>query len=249
MRFLRASGLEAAERVDMLIEADGADAVFDEIERLESDYAVRRYIAALAQRETLSPAQIERLVQAAGGLKGDHDRAQALQALARNQKVGAEALGDMFTLAAEIESDYEKRRVLTALAEKGVPAETVDLALGVLASLDSDHDLRLAAESLLNHAALNETDTALLLTTAGEAIDSDHDLRLVLEKAAPRVGHPAVAEAWIAAFREIDSDYDRRVALMAAAAHADAALKSNLRAAAEDIDSDYDRERALAALQ
>ncbi len=61
----------------------------------------------------------------------------------------------------------------------------------------------------------------------------------------------AVIHAWLSAFDEIGSDYDKRVALEAAAplVSDNDGLKAQLRDAAETIDSEYDRERALKAFE
>ncbi len=251
MRFLRASAFEADMRVETILEAGGADAVLDEIDRLTSDYAVRRYSAALSKSGSLSVEQVDALIEKLMRLKGDHDIAQALSAIAEHQQIGDEATLTLLSVAGEIDSDYEKRRVVNALATRPLAGDAASEIIALLSTIDSDHDVRVSIEALLSHAEFTADHAARLIETAAQAIDSDHDLRLVLTKAAPRLKDAVVTDAWLAAFSEVDSDYDKRVALEAAAQVAadDETLKSRLRNAAQLIDSDYDRERALAALK
>ena len=106
-------------------------------------------------------------------------------------------------------------------------------------------------EALLAREDASEDQIARLLDAAAEKLENDHDLRLILTKSATHLADETVANAWLLAFDEISSDYDRRVALEAAALAAsdNEALKVQLRDAAETIASEYDRERALKAFE
>lgn len=251
LRFLRASAFEADMRVARLLKRGGVEAVLAEIDALKSDYAIRRYAAALSERESLSPDQVSILIEKLSGLSGDHDMARALQIIVEKQGVSGDAMLSLLSLADMIESDYEKRRVLAVVARKPLSPEAADAALALLETVDGAYDYRVAAEALLTGADLNAEAAARLVAVAGDHIDSDHDIRLILTKAAPRLGEKQVADAWFGAYGEISSDYDRRVALETAATFAgdNEALKTRLRAAAAEISSDYDRERALEALK
>ena len=251
LRFLRASAFEADMRVTRLLKKGGVDSVLTEIDALKSDYAIRRYAAALSERETLSPDQVSILIEKLGGLRGDHDMARALQAVVEKQGVSGEAMLSLLSLADMIESDYEKRRVLTVVTKKPLSPEAADAAFALLETIEGAYDYRVAAEALLTGADLNADTAARLLAAASDTIDSDHDLRLVLTKAAPRLGEGPVADAWLHAYGEIGADYDRRVALETAASLVgdNEELKERLRAAAAEISSDYDRKRALEALK
>ena len=251
LRFLRASAFEAEMRVARLLKRGGADAVLAEIDQLKSDYAIRRYAIALSKHETLSPEQLSILIEKLSWLNGDHDMARALQTIVDNQDVSGEAMLALLSVADEIDSDYEKRRVLAVIAKKPLPAEGAEAAVALLETIDGAYDYRVAAEALLSGAELNAEAAARIVAVAGAHIDSDHDLRLILTKAAPRLSEGPVAEAWFEAYGELSSDYDRRVAVEIAATLAgeDEALKTRLRAAAAEISSDYDRKRALEALK
>ncbi len=251
MRFLRAGAFEADMRVEKILEAGGPDAVLTEIDELTSDYAIRRYSAALSKSGALTPVQVDALIEKLGRLEGDHDIAQALAAVAEHQEIGDAAMLTLLSVAGEIGGDYEKRRVLKAIATRPLAGDAAAEAVALLSTIDSNHDIRVSAEALLTYAEFNAAQTAQLIEAVAEEIDSDHDLRLILTKAAPQLGSAVVAGAWLATLDEIDSDYDKRVALEAAAAMAenDERLRERLREAAQTIDSDYDRERALKALK
>lgn len=251
MRFLRASAFEADMRVQKILAADGVDGVLAEIDRLTSGYAVRRYGAALSENKTLDAEQISALITRLAVIEGDHDIAQALLAICDHQTFADAATLRLLDTAENIDSDYEKRRVLSAIAAQPLSDDAARAAIALTATIESDHDFRVSSESLLAMDALSAQNAANLISVAAAEIDADHDLRLVLTAAAPRLGAEIVADAWLGAFAGIGSDYDMRVALEAAASRAngDQALLARLHDAATSISSDYDRERALAALK
>ncbi len=251
MLFLRASAFEADMRVGKLLVAGGVDAVFDEMNLLTSDYAVRQYSAALSESKTLSADQVGALIEKLAALEGDHDIAQALLAIADHQKFDDEAMLTLLSVAENIDSDYEKRRVLSAVATRPLSADATTATIGLMATIESDHDIRVSAENLLSHQEVSADHAAQIVAAAANQIDSDHDLRLVLTAAAPRLGTSVLADAWFAAFNELETDYDMRVALEAAAPIAadNEPLKARLREAAARITSEYDRHRALEILK
>jgi len=251
MRFLRASGFEAEMRVDKILEAGGVEAVLLEIDALSSDYAIRKYVAALSKRESLNADQTARLIDKLMRLKGDHDIARALFSIAESQDISDETMIALLTVAEEIDSDYEKRRVLTAIAARPFSAGAADQTLALLSTIKSDHDIRVSTEALLTQKEFHEAHGARLIKTAAAGIESDHDLRLILTQTTARLDDPAIADVWFEAIEAIDSDYDKRIAIEAAAGVAgeNEALKARLRSAAQTISSEHDRERALKALK
>ena len=251
LRFLRASGFEAEMRVKKIIEERGVDAALAEIDALSSDYAVRQYVAALSESESLSEENVERLIDKLLRVKGDHDIARALLSIAEHQEFTEATTAALISVSENIDSDYEKRRVLTALADRPLSDAVSEKTITLLSSIDSDHDFRVSMEALLAREDASEDQIARLLDAAAEKLENDHDLRLILTKSATHLADETVANAWLLAFDEISSDYDRRVALEAAALAAsdNEALKVQLRDAAETIASEYDRERALKAFE
>lgn len=250
-RFLRASGFEAEMRVAKILEAGGVEAVLREIDDLSSDYAIRKYVAALSKRESLNADQTAQLIDKLIRLKGDHDIARALFSIAESQDVSDETMIAILNVARDIDSDYEKRRVLTAIAARPFSNGAADQTLALLSTIKSDHDIRVSTEALLMQKEFQEAHGAKLIKTAAAGIESDHDLRLILTQTTARLDDPAIADVWFEVIEAINSDYDKRIAIEAAAGAAgdNDALKARLREAAKSISSEYDRERALKALK
>lgn len=250
LRFFRASDIAVNERVKKLLKQGGAPSVLEEINELTSDHAIARYTEVLTKKEKLNSDEIMILARIAGRIDKDSSLGRSLTAIVEHQDINDAAANAIIEAASTLESDYDKRRLTTALSDR-LPAASAPVLIGIITTIDSDYDLRLVIESLLENNALSSDDVTVLLVTASETIDGDHDLRLVLEKAAPRLDDEAVSNAWITALAEIDSDYDQRKALEAAAQQTkgDAVLIGKLRSAAENIEGDHDREEALSALQ
>lgn len=247
VRFFRASGLRADERIDALYAEGGARAVIDEISMLEGDHAIRRYATALAETKPLTAGETAALIETLSAIDSDHDLSLALEAALRNGEIDEAGIAALSSAAARIDGDYEKRRLVQALAEGG-RAASLDAALAIFGEIASDHDLRIAAEELFDEKTLGPDRAGAVLEAAGAGIDSDHDLRRVLEAGGAMVGGPgALADAWFDAYAGLQSDHDRRLALaaIADAANGDAALARRYREAAGAIASDHDRGRAL----
>ncbi len=87
-------------------------------------------------------------------------------------------------------------------------------ALASAAKLGSDHELRTALELALKTQELDNARVAQLLTTA-LLLESDFELRSLLERMASRGSDPAVATAYLAAVRQLGSDFECRSALVA----------------------------------
>jgi hypothetical protein len=237
--------------VGALLIAGGPEAVVDELELLNSDYAIRRYVTALSEKADLSQDLVQQLIRRLSDLSGDYDLARSLEAVVNSQALDDTTLNALLTAASGIEGDYDKRRVITAIVEKGRTDASFDLSLALFESISSDHDLRVTAESLLDNKAIKTSHVARLLALSADRVGSDHDLRLILAKAAPRLSDDDIVDPWLEGFAAIGSDYDKRIALEAAAVATEEnpALRARLREAAADIGSDHEREKALDALR
>jgi hypothetical protein len=248
LKFLRASGLMAEERVKALINAGGVEAVLNEFDYLEGDHAVRRYAVALTEEATLSREEIATLVVELERVESDHDMRLALSALLEHQTIPADLFPALLQAAENVESDHDTRLLVEAFAENDLTGDAMDLALGLIAHIESDHDVRKAAEALLESASLTNPQAAQLLAAAANQIESDHDMRLILSETAEKIlDDPAIAEAWFKGFDILESDHDRRLSISEAADLSGAepeiwlALIDKTRA----IDSDHDKRLAL----
>ena len=249
LRFLRASGFKADERVEILFDEGGSEAVFTEMDKLEQGHAMRHYAIAFAEHENLEPAEIIQLTEKISTIEGDHDISRALEALLENQEIDSQTAPALIEAADAIEGDHELRRLVQAFAERDLTNDEVDMLLGLYERIESSHDLRVAAYALLENETINADQAARILSSAADHITSDHDLRLVLTSAAPGFASSDTAsEAWLSGFVKLQSDHDRRRALEAVVEEADDMKASDwiaLIEAASRIESDHDLRLAL----
>jgi len=250
LAFLRASGVKADSRVEILVREGGPGAVLDEMDLLQGDHARQRYIATLTEQAELTPEQLRRLTAVISGMEGDHDIRLAISAVLENEKVSTEDLPLIFETARNIESDYDLRRVIETFAEQDLNGDAIALALELFDEIESDHDLRKAGEAILKEDSLSAEGAALLLSAAAEHVGGDHDLRLLLSDAAPFLARgDNVVDAWLKAFDAIGSNHDMRVALEETSQVDELSdeVVEKLIAATRRIGSDADHRRALAA--
>lgn len=244
--FLGASGVKAEERVKILLRRGGPDAVIAEIAGVYGDHARQRYAAELTEQTDLSADELAALLSALRAIEGDHDMRLALGAVLENEKITAAEAPMILEAAGRIESDYDMRRLIETVAEAPIDDEAIRVAVGMMARIDSDHDFRLAAESLLDQGSITPETAAMLIAVAADHIDSDHDLRLLLGASASYL-ETGAADAWIGALDAIDSDHDLRLLLTDAAEKSGVSDDAVLRliGAAAAIDSDNERRLTL----
>lgn len=251
LRFLRASGMKADERVKALIEQGGPSAALDEIELLSADHAVSRYAVALSEQADLSPSELERLAAELKTIESDHDLARALASMLEHEDITAQTAPVLIDAAEGVRSDHDLRQLVEAFAEQPLDDDSLDLALGLYDRIDSDHDLRVAASAFLEGDALNAAQAARLLAAAARRIESDHDMRMVLSDAAPAFAVSAQTRAaWLDAYASIESDHDKRLSLQEVVDQEGlgAADWTALIEATKSIGSSHDRRIALQAV-
>ncbi|NNE40180.1 MAG: hypothetical protein HKN14_04590 [Marinicaulis sp.] len=251
LRFLRASGMKADERVAAIMNSSGAEGVLDEIAVLDSDHARRRYILALTEAAELSDDGILRLADELKKMESDHDLSRALRSIIEHQTISETTTPALIAAADSLESDHDTRKVIEAFAETPLNDASMTLLLALYESLDSDHDTRVATEALLESDSLSADHAARILIAAAAQIDSNHDMRLVLTEFAPVVvSDEALLEAWLKGFGVLDSSHDQRLAIVSLIDEGanDANVVAALLNAVKEIDSSHDQRVALQAL-
>ncbi|MEX0644098.1 MAG: hypothetical protein WD076_02230 [Parvularculaceae bacterium] len=248
LAFVRASGVDADERVADMLTRGGPDAVLAEIDAIESGHAAMIYIVALAEQGKLTPPHIERIAARVEGFDGDHSKRRALETLFERQSLSAASRARLLKAAEGISGDHDLRLLLETVAAGELTTEAVETALSILSRISGDHDARLGVEALIENAAFKDADAARLIAIAAAQIDGDHDLRLAVEAASARIAQSdAVAAAAIGALAEIESDHDCRLALesVAAAIPRSSPRWRSLVEAVAEIGSDHDARVAL----
>ncbi len=248
---IREGALDAEARVARIRARGGADAVLDEIARIQSGYARGIYLRHLAAGGTLAPAQVTRALQMVDGIDSDHERRNALAALAAAQPLDPAQQRLLLAQAMKIGSDYERTELLLAMLPRLAPDASLRTAwLAATAGIDSAYEHRRALAALLDHVQLADADLAQVIAAAG-TIDSDYERRQLLVQAAGQVGNAdGIAASYVDGVGGLDSDYEKREALLALArasgfgrVAAGAALE-----AAGRIDSDYECSQVLLAV-
>ena len=247
LEFLRTSGDKAEERVAIILDDGGANAVIDEIAQLTGDDATRRYVKALVEQGALEPGDLAALMAPVAEIEGDHDLRHTISAIVETQNLTPEIAETLLSLANEIESDHDLRKLVEVFAETKMDESSLNLALDLLQQIDSDHDLRKSIEALLENDGLTALQKSQIITAAGERIQSDHDIHVVLDEVADHLNNDLIADAWFESLSRISSDNDKRKVISNAAqtGRLSGKLWSRLIESVGQISSDHDKRMAL----
>jgi Zn-dependent protease with chaperone function len=216
-RMFRESGFDADARVARLLAKGGPDLVLAEVDLASSDHAKGAYLGRLLGTTTLEAAQLDRALASAARIDSAYELRRALEGAFRTQKLDGARWTRLLETARQIDSDYELAELLIPVAGR-MPAEAgpVELQAWLDAAIEigSDYELRRTLEA----AAARPVEGAFLVSLLGRAAErlgSDYELRSMLESVAPRSADPAVYGAYLAAARQLESDFERRSALEA----------------------------------
>lgn len=210
---MRETAINAPERVEYILENDGHDGVLDEISRIRSDFARRRYVEAYVATGALPANAYDRLLVEVAKTGSDFEMRNALGAIHDTQGPRGEQLADLIAVAGGIGSDFELRQLLSGLSGDEMADDAVVVAYAEAAkSIDSAFELRQALETL---AGNGENPTAVEMALAiSHKIGSDFEMRSLLEKvAAEAAGNEHLAGVWLEAAAGIGSDFELRQAL------------------------------------
>ncbi|MBI5433880.1 MAG: hypothetical protein HZA52_13695 [Planctomycetes bacterium] len=249
-RMFRESGFDAEARIGRLLARGGADAVIDEIELVRGEHAKVEYVAGLVRTVDLDEAQFGRVVASTQSFDSDYELRRALGAVFVHEAIDGARTKQLLDAAKRIDSDYELAELLIDAAElAGADAAAARAWDEAATLLESDYELRRALEAALARDGGDAGSGARRITLAAERIDSDYELGTVLKSVARRGGSPELATAYVAACRSLDSDYERRNALVALldAAKLDCERLAAVLAATAEMDSDYEKQLVLAA--
>ncbi|MDX1578025.1 MAG: M56 family metallopeptidase [Gemmatimonadota bacterium] len=248
----RSSDYMAAERVAWILERDGTEGVFAEVDVMPADHARAAYLALLLERPDLSAQEVRRTLDVAGReVDSDHALGEVLIAAAERHPFDAATRGAFLEAASSLESDHRQGEVfLTALSRGDLSIDDLDLLLrSAAASIGSDHTL---GEILVELASRYVLDPRLRdpYLRAAATLDSDHTAGEVYAVllAQPELGAEDIAAVLEAAGR-IGSDHRLAELLIGAAGRglSDGALQQAYLDAAAKIGSDHARSEALEA--
>ncbi len=248
---IRETALDADARVKRIRAKGGANAVLDEIARIDSGYARGVYIHALAASGKLSSAEMTRALGLVDGIGSDYEKRNALVALGALQPLDASQQKLVLAQADKIGADYERAELLVGMLPHLAPDADVRAAwLQAALGIKSDYEHRRVLTAMLA-AGVDDEATLKAVVDAAQAIDSDYERRELLVEAVKRT-HDAekLAPAYTSAAAKIGSDYERRealVSLIRAPGFGKVGSRSVLDALAH-TGSDYDCREVLVAL-
>jgi len=212
---IRETAIDADGRVKRIRAKGGANAVLDEIARIDSGYARGVYLKALAASGKLSSDEMTRALKLVDGIDSDYEKRNALVALGALQPLDASQQKLVLAQAEKIGGDYERAELLIGLLphlakDTDVRAAWLEAALGI----KSDYEHRRALTAMLA-AGVDDEKTLQTVVDAAEAIGSDYERRELLVAAVQRTHDAeALAPAYATAAGKIGSDYERREALL-----------------------------------
>jgi len=247
---IRDSGIGAGPRVARILRQGGPQAVLTEIGRIHSDGSKRVYLEQLFLQATLKPSDLKDAARLIRSISSDGDKAQVIITVDANY-FATDLRSYLFDAAESINSDGDKRRVLSDIVKKdGGSLETLASAARAARHISSDGD---KAEVLIEMATpyrpAGGVDMAYF--DAANSISSDGDHARVLSKMLASHGddHNTLTRTLVSAQR-ISSDGDKARVLKEAVAsyNEDASVRKAFFEAANSISSDGDHQQVLVSL-
>jgi beta-lactamase regulating signal transducer with metallopeptidase domain len=242
----RHSGFAADSRFPRLYQRGGARAVLEYVASMDGDYARRRYLQLLVERDPLDEATALALFKAVSEMSGDYDRAEVLKAAASKARLDTDAKRQAFLGACDgIQGDYERGRVLQELIAQ--PRLSPELARGVLSAaskMGGDYE---KAQALTGLAQRHPVDALDYLKAAGK-VGGDYEHARVLKAllSSQKLAEAAQVEV-IRQARHL-GDYEAAEVLvgLTGSTRLTAEAQREYQAAAEHL-GDYLRKRVLSA--
>jgi beta-lactamase regulating signal transducer with metallopeptidase domain len=249
----RRTALMAETRVPALFREGGVDAVLKELGVLSGDHARRRYFEALFKTTpSLNESETRRALEIAGAMESDFEVAQTLIAIAKTGKIGGGSTAYIQAVQ-NIESDFETRRVLTALLKATTPdTEAMTLLLGVADNIESDFEL---AQLLLEVSArgLASSGSRDAYFKAVSTIESDFERRRVLTSILKRPDNSDdVQVRLLQAASTIDSDFELAsflVSFAKAYPEMSPATRETFMKAVDSIESEHEYGRVMQSVR
>ena len=245
---IRENGIDADRRAVRILEKRGAAGLFDEVDRISNGNVRRRYLSAAIGTRTMNEDELRRAMNRAARIDSDHEKAQLLIEHG-DLYTGEQLRQSYFDTVDSINSDHEKRRVLSKLLTETQPdARLLAQAGRSIERIQSDHEKAQVLKEALIHMGADEVDTYRTLMRATASINSDHEKANVLidlVKSHPPTG-PALDE-FLRVAAKIQSDHEKARVLHTAAEHGvnEGGVSSAFIAAAKSINSDHEKANVL----
>jgi beta-lactamase regulating signal transducer with metallopeptidase domain len=210
----RQTGLSAETRVPALLKKGGPQAVLDEVDHMQGDFARSRYLMLLLGNARLSDAQLLRVINFTGkNMVSDYERARVLMTISQDYPLADETSRKAFVASANgLKSDYEHARVLMeVLRREHLSPQTRNMAIESVVNIKSDYER--ARVLTAANCACNGSEAAPLpqiYFDAADSIHSDYEHSRVLQDVLRRKDITREhVEQILKSARKIGSDYER----------------------------------------
>lgn len=205
---VRTTNLGAKKRVERFYNQGGAQAVFDEVELLESDNAAYEYLQMVLEKD-LDTDELESLLRLAGEKIGsDHHLAELLQHNQKDYFASSASVSAYINATKRIGSDHHMAEILNrAIENSDLSDDQVAQLFEITKSIGSDHHMAQVLIHVLRTRELNDKNLNLLIENTRK-ISSDHHKTDVLLTALklPELS-PHNYYAFIQALDDISSDH------------------------------------------
>jgi hypothetical protein len=249
-QLIRDSGIGAGPRVARILRQGGPQAVLTEIGRIHSDGSKRVYLEQLFSQATLKPSDLKDAAKLIRNISSDGDKAQVILTFDANY-FATDLRSYLFDAAESINSDGDKRRVLSDIIKKdGGNSETLASAARAARHISSDGDkAEVLIEMAIPYRPAGGVDMAYFDTANSISSDGDHARVLSKMLASHGDDHNTLARTLLSAQR-ISSDGDKARVLKEAVAsyNEDAPVRKAFFEAANSISSDGDHQQVLVSL-
>lgn len=245
----RRTAMFAKARVPELIRQGGANAVLDETDKMEGDYARRVYYTTLLGLVALAEPSVERMLRQGADMSSDYERAELVRAVARrpmSDRITRATIG----VATRMSSDYEKKRVLTAGLASVTSAESRAALFNTASTMSSNYELAEVLIAAQNRALVDSLSSDAYFRAVGR-INSDYERRRTLSSLLKqRPTAPNILAGVLRTSTSIQSDHELANLLVEFARTT--AVRGTLRdlylTATRTINSDHEYRRTLQAL-
>jgi hypothetical protein len=214
----RMTGIGIDYRFPTLFASGGPRAILDESEKISSDYARGMYLRRLLERQKLSDAEYQRVLDITARLtRSDYERSRVLRAVAERASFDGEGMRTAYLAGiSHMSSDYERSRSLQAILTKSsVSKEMAHGAVRAAGTLSSDFERSRVLLAAIESRALSGDDLIPVIETAARSRSDFEKSRVLLAVAGRGTMSADARKAYLRASDTIRSDYENRRVLSA----------------------------------
>jgi hypothetical protein len=245
----RRTAMFVKSRVPELLRRGGPNAVLDEADRLESDYARKTYYVTLLSQVALDEPSTERMLRQAENMSSDYERSELIRAVARrpmSDRIARAAIA----VANRMSSDYEKKRSLTAGLAAVTSAESRSALFQTASTMSSSYELAEVLIAAQSRFAVDSLSSEAYFRAVGR-ISSDYERRRTLSsllKQKPTATNVLAGVLRTGTFIRSDHELANLLVEFARTIPVRGELRELYLAATKSISSDHEYRRTLQAL-